>query len=67
MSTIDFCPTVKPTEKEFSNFLEYVTKIEAEYSENYGMVKVVPPKGWKPRTQDYEKSVDNFLLQGPIE
>ena len=41
MNSIDYCPTVRPSEKEFSNFLEYIEKIEKEYGDNYGMVKVI--------------------------
>ncbi len=37
---IKFCPTLKPTLKEFQNFQEYMEKLENEYSSNYGMVKV---------------------------
>jgi [histone H3]-trimethyl-L-lysine9/36 demethylase len=40
INTIDYCPTVRPTEKEFSNFLEYIEKLEKDYGDNYGMVKV---------------------------
>ena len=34
------CPTVRPTKKEFSNFIEYMEKLEKEYGNEYGMVKV---------------------------
>jgi hypothetical protein len=49
ISTIDYCPTVRPTEKEFSNFLDYIEKLEREYGDNYGMVKVKFNKTGTPR------------------
>lgn len=38
--TIPFCPILHPTVKEFSDFNSYIEKLEKEYSQNYGMVKV---------------------------
>jgi hypothetical protein len=37
---ISECPTVRPTKKEFSNFIEYMEKLEKEYGNEFGMVKV---------------------------
>lgn len=31
------------------------------------MVKVVPPKSWKARQADYEESLDDKMIVGPIE
>lgn len=31
------------------------------------MVKVVAPKGWKPRKQDYQKSIETNIIPSPIE
>jgi len=41
METISFCPVLHPSMKEFSDFNSYIEKIEKEYSQNYGMVKVI--------------------------
>ena len=43
----DACVTLYPTLEEFSN---PVTFLEAtlRYSDKYGIVKVVPPDGWRP-------------------
>jgi len=34
-------PTVRPTEKEFSNFQEYTEKLDKLYSKDYGGVRVL--------------------------
>jgi len=31
------------------------------------MVKIIPPKGWKARSEDYDKSLENLAISGPIE
>ena len=64
---IEQAPTFHPSEHEFSDFHSYVFSLEKQYGHKYGIVKVVPPKSWTPRKGDYVKSLDNFLLQGPIE
>ncbi|KAF2665460.1 PLU-1-domain-containing protein [Microthyrium microscopicum] len=41
-------PTFRPTEEEFKNGpIEYIQKI-AEEGRKYGIVKIIPPEGWKP-------------------
>jgi len=40
-------PTYYPTTKEFADPIKYVQSIRAE-AEEYGIVKIVPPKGWSP-------------------
>jgi hypothetical protein len=40
-------PTYYPTQKEFADPIKYVQSIRAE-AEEYGIVKIVPPKGWDP-------------------
>jgi len=40
-------PTYKPTPEEFSDPYEYVMSLYQEAGK-YGIVKVVPPKGWSP-------------------
>lgn len=37
---IELCPVLRPTEEEFNNFFEYVEKLEKQYYNKYGMVKV---------------------------
>ena len=39
-NSIKLSPTVYPTKEEFSNFNEFITNLEKQYSENYGMIKV---------------------------
>lgn len=71
--SIDYCPTMTPTQKEFSDFHAYVEWLERTYSGAYSMVKVhflvtqvVPPKGWRPRRGDYD-ALDGMMIPGPIE
>lgn len=40
-------PTYYPNQKEFADPIKYIQSIRAE-AEEYGIVKVVPPKGWNP-------------------
>lgn len=58
------CPIFHPTPEEFSNFEKYVLSIEPQCLE-YGICKVVPPVGWKPRTTPYE-DLDDLVLTGPV-
>lgn len=40
MNVIPYTITLRPTMQEFSNFLDYVDKIEKQYGQTYGLVKV---------------------------
>lgn len=42
------CPVFHPTPQEFSEPLKYIEKISREAMPQHGIVKVVPPQGWKP-------------------
>ncbi|GMH38424.1 hypothetical protein BSKO_06308 [Bryopsis sp. KO-2023] len=44
---ISFAPTFTPTEEEFKEPLTYIRKIAAQ-GVPAGIVKIVPPAGWKP-------------------
>lgn len=57
-----------PTLKEFEDFEAYVNKAQKKYKKDYGIVKVVPPKGWKARRGSYNSNeVNQFVLKTPIE
>lgn len=57
-----------PTKAEFSKFHQYVEQIEKDYGGQYGIVKVIPPKGWKPNESvDYYRLTDDIVIPGPIE
>jgi jumonji domain-containing protein 2 len=60
------CPILKPNEKQFQNFFEYVTWAENKYRDQYGMVRVVPPKSWKPNSRASKDNLDNLIVSGPI-
>lgn len=43
------CPIVTPTMEEFSDPIKYLSSEEvAKLGSEYGLIKVVPPKGWQP-------------------
>ncbi|KAG5438790.1 hypothetical protein PCANB_002510 [Pneumocystis canis] len=44
---IQFAPTYFPTEEEFKQPLKYIESIREE-GKKYGIIKIIPPKGWKP-------------------
>ncbi|KAL0052381.1 hypothetical protein WJX82_001231 [Trebouxia sp. C0006] len=47
INTIPDAPVFHPTVEEFSNVLEYIASIK-KAGEAAGIVKIVPPPGWKP-------------------
>lgn len=43
------CPVLRPTHHEFSSPIEYLSrKNVSDLGSRYGLVKIVPPPGWKP-------------------
>lgn len=61
----DSCPVFRPSKevfgKPFSEFVEGVLK----ETPNVGMFKVVPPKGWKARTEAFP-SLEDVQISCPI-
>ncbi len=57
------CPVFTPSEEEFSNFAEYVTKIQPE-AIAYGICKIIPPPSWKARYSGYDNL--NISIPHPI-
>lgn len=58
-------PILRPTMEEFSNFEEFVRRARAAYTQ-YGLVKVIPPEGWKARKSGVYDDVDNMTIPLPI-
>ncbi|KAH8554111.1 PLU-1-like protein-domain-containing protein [Umbelopsis sp. PMI_123] len=56
-------PTYYPTSKEFADPIKYVQSIRAE-AEEYGIVKIVPPKGWSP---DFSLDTEVFRFRTRIQ
>ena len=40
MSTIEYCPILRPSIQEFSDFYEFIENVDRKYSKDFGMVKV---------------------------
>ena len=38
--SIDYCPVLKPTTEEFSDFMGYIRKQEKIYAHQFGIIKV---------------------------
>ena len=50
LTDIEDMPVFYPTEEEFKNPIDYIEKLYDHYeASEYGTVKVVPPKSFKPK------------------
>ncbi|KAG2174221.1 hypothetical protein INT43_004242, partial [Umbelopsis isabellina] len=56
-------PTYYPNQKEFADPIKYIQSIRAE-AEEFGIVKVVPPKGWNP---DFSLDTEVFRFRTRIQ
>jgi len=63
---LEHCPIYYPTDAEFAQPLEYIERIAKQTREHqYGICKVVPPKGWQPPfTLNTEVSVESPFCRG---
>ena len=41
-------PTLRPTREEFEDPLAYIREVRNQGYHKYGIVKIVPPEGWRP-------------------
>ncbi|KRX04852.1 hypothetical protein PPERSA_06486 [Pseudocohnilembus persalinus] len=64
---IQEAPSVYPTLEDMSDFQKYTQQLEKLYSKDFGMVKVVAPKDYCPRKQDYTTSIEHLQIPSPIE
>jgi len=48
LDIIEEVKTYYPTQEEFKSPLNYVEKLYKEGAQKYGIVKIVPPKDFKP-------------------
>ena len=57
----------RPTMEEFSDFNEFIRKIEVEdHANEAGFCKIIPPEEWVPRKKGYDLKDLNFTIEGPI-
>ncbi|KAJ3614523.1 hypothetical protein NHX12_018095 [Muraenolepis orangiensis] len=57
--------TFRPTMEEFRDFNQYLVYMESQGAHRAGLAKVIPPKGWKPRS-NYD-DIDNVMINAPIQ
>ncbi|XP_061593379.1 lysine-specific demethylase 4A-like isoform X1 [Cololabis saira] len=57
--------TFSPSKEEFKDFSRYIAYMELQGAHRAGMAKVIPPKGWKPRTT-YD-NIDDLVIPAPIQ
>ncbi|XP_077463699.1 lysine-specific demethylase 4A isoform X2 [Stigmatopora argus] len=57
--------TFSPSEEDFRDFGRYVAYMESQGAHRAGMVKVIPPKGWRPR-KTYD-DLDELVIPAPIQ
>ncbi|XP_041647149.1 lysine-specific demethylase 4A-like isoform X2 [Cheilinus undulatus] len=57
--------TFTPSKEEFKDFSRYIAYMESQGAHKAGMVKVIPPKGWKPR-RSYD-DIDDLVIPAPIQ
>ena len=64
-NTSDGCPVLRPSKAQFDKpFLNYVSDFFKKNPE-VPVIKVVPPKGYKPRQGPYD--MDLTVIETPIE
>ncbi|CAH2294001.1 lysine-specific demethylase 4C isoform X1 [Pelobates cultripes] len=57
--------TFRPTMEEFKDFNKYLVYMESKGAHRSGLAKVIPPKGWKPKT--HYDDIDDLVIPAPIQ
>uniref|UniRef100_A0A8C5LSX1 [histone H3]-trimethyl-L-lysine(9) demethylase n=1 Tax=Leptobrachium leishanense TaxID=445787 RepID=A0A8C5LSX1_9ANUR len=57
--------TFRPTIEEFKDFNKYLVYMESKGAHRSGLAKVIPPKGWKPKT--HYDDIDDLVIPAPIQ
>ena len=58
----------RPTMEEFSNFKEFVNKIEREDQAHLaGICKIIPPDEWVPRKSGYDIENLDYIIENPVQ
>ncbi|XP_053321954.1 lysine-specific demethylase 4C [Spea bombifrons] len=57
--------TFRPTVEEFRDFNKYLVFMESKGAHRSGLAKVIPPKGWKPKT--HYDDIDDLVIPAPIQ
>ncbi|XP_069482030.1 lysine-specific demethylase 4C isoform X2 [Ambystoma mexicanum] len=57
--------TFRPTMEEFKDFNKYLVYMESQGAHRAGLAKVIPPKGWKPKS--HYDDIDDLIIPSPIQ
>lgn len=65
---VPFGVELRPTEKEFKNFKQYIYSIiESPKYKDAGCVKIIPPSSFKYDTISLQEALDQLSVYKPIE
>jgi hypothetical protein len=57
-----------PSMSEFCDFEAFVESFDQDQAlQNHGIIKVIPPPKWKPRSGTVEAVLDDLVVSSPIE
>ncbi|ALC42738.1 Kdm4A [Drosophila busckii] len=56
----------RPSYDEFVNFSAYIEYMESRGAHKAGIVKIIPPREWKPRKSGYDIENINMTIPAPI-
>ncbi|XP_075228956.1 uncharacterized protein LOC142328798 [Lycorma delicatula] len=56
----------RPTYEEFKDFSKFIEYMESKGAHKAGLAKVIPPKEWKPRNDNYDLSSIDVTIPAPI-
>lgn len=48
LDLIDSMPVFRPTEQEFKNPIDYIESLSKHKVQQYGCIKIIPPKSFSP-------------------
>ncbi|KAI9845270.1 MAG: hypothetical protein M1838_001817 [Thelocarpon superellum] len=58
-------PVFKPTMSQFRSFKAYIEKVD-KYGMKSGIIKVIPPKGWRDALPSLDEAIKSIKVKNPI-